>query len=379
MEQNLFKGKKLIFLFIVGLMVSFACRIPIPNSEETPPAETDTIPVITETPSAAETTVVVIPETPTPNSAAVVSPPSSTYLDDRSSPIGLMNSFFNALNRREYLRAYSYWRNPADSLGDFNAYMAGYETTDQVSITFGQIGGDAGAGQMFYNVPLLMDVLNTDGSTTQFVACYVLHLANPSVQGEPPFTPLAIQRGGAQMLTSGTDPQAKLSSICTDLSLPTGPVITPVPVSDLFDYSADNYLDDRSDVVQVLRSMVNALNRHEYVRAYSYWKNPETVFTSFNDFLNQYEDVTQVEIVYGETGSDPGAGQLYDYVPAAIRLTHTDGTVETVQTCFVTHISQPAVQASPPFKPRAIFQADFLPADNSAPLDTLLTGITCSP
>ncbi len=31
------------------------------------------------------------------------------YLDDRSTPIQVLKSYYNAINRQEYVRAYSYW------------------------------------------------------------------------------------------------------------------------------------------------------------------------------------------------------------------------------------------------------------------------------
>src|SRR5260221_5754909 len=40
--------------------------------------------------------------TPFPGSAEL-------YVDDRSTPAALITSFVNAINRQEYLRAYSYW------------------------------------------------------------------------------------------------------------------------------------------------------------------------------------------------------------------------------------------------------------------------------
>lgn len=376
MQKHIFKGKKLLFPLTLLFLISFSCRLPIPTPGETPQAATNT-----QTFPAA-TTQAIITNTPTATITATPAeapPPTTAYLDDRSSPTGLMYSFFNALNRREYLRAYSYWRNAADSLGDFETYMAGYATTDLVTIRFGQIGGDAGAGQMYYNVPLVMEVLNSDATTSRFAACYILHLANPMAQGGPAFSPLAIDRGGAIAYPTGSDEESVLETICTDLGFPVGMPLSPNPVTNPADYSAANYLDDRSDVIQVARSMFNALNRHEFVRAYSYWKNPEIIFGTFEDFLTQYEETDQVEFVFGEPGSDPGAGQLYDYVSIAARFTHNNSTVETIQSCFVTHLSQPVVQASPPFKPRGIFQANFIPADNSVPLESLLAGISCGP
>ena len=157
--------------------------------------------------------VAAVPISPTPapttaagNASATVIPtvPSSStsgetgYLDDRSTPTGLIQSYFNAINRKEYLRAYSYWRNPADWVGSFDTFQQGYQNTVSVSLTLGQIGGDADAERQAYSVPVLLKSKTSDGKTQTFAACYVMRLFQPATQVVPPFKPLSLEKAHAQ-------------------------------------------------------------------------------------------------------------------------------------------------------------------------------------
>lgn len=148
----------------------------------------------------------------TPTGAAAEPYP---YLDDRSAPSGLVHSYFNAINRKEYARAYSYWRDPAGALGPFDQFQAGYEDTVAVDLTLGQVGGDAGAGQLYYSVPVILKAHTTDGITQTFAGCYILHLANPAAQAEPPFRPLAIRSAEIEQVSNDAGSLDLLNRTCT--------------------------------------------------------------------------------------------------------------------------------------------------------------------
>jgi hypothetical protein len=120
--------------------------------------------------------------------------PGSSYLDDRSTPQAVLLSLYNAINRKEYVRAYSYWEPNAVGLVSYDQFEQGYANTQSVELTVGPVTGDAGAGQFYATVPVIVKVRNTDSSTSTFVGCYVTHLANPGIQAEPPFHPMGIQK-----------------------------------------------------------------------------------------------------------------------------------------------------------------------------------------
>src|SRR5512135_3281635 len=74
-----------------------------------------------------------------PRADARTGPFTQTYLDDRSNAYALMLSFANAINRKEYVRAFSYWEPDAVQLPEFAAFQQGYAGTQSVRISFGTV------------------------------------------------------------------------------------------------------------------------------------------------------------------------------------------------------------------------------------------------
>jgi hypothetical protein len=153
--------------------------------------------------------------TPLPWGAPGAGIDAARYLDDRSAGEEAMRSYYNAVNRKEYARAYSYWEAGASQLSPFAAFSAGYANTKSVALLTkpGTIG--AGAGQTYYTVPAVVTASNTDGSTTIFAGCYTLHLGSPNAQATPPFQPLAIQSARITQAASGSNTSDLLNSACT--------------------------------------------------------------------------------------------------------------------------------------------------------------------
>jgi len=138
------------------------------------------------------------------------------YLDDRSNPEQLMRSYVNAINRHEYLRAYSYWEPAAaeTELPPYQDFERGYRDTARVELTVGVVSGDAGAGQLYYSVPVALDATLTDGSEHLYVGCYILHLAQPTIQATPPFRPLAVRAATVDEVALDTDIDGALATAC---------------------------------------------------------------------------------------------------------------------------------------------------------------------
>jgi hypothetical protein len=111
----------------------------------------------------------------------------------------------STLNRKEYLRAYSYWEAQATQLPSYQTYPQGYAGTRSVQLAIGAVTSDAGAGQLYYSVPVTLIARTTHGGTQYFTGCYVLHLSQPSVQGVPPFQPLAIRSATVRQVNSAPD------------------------------------------------------------------------------------------------------------------------------------------------------------------------------
>jgi hypothetical protein len=126
---------------------------------------------------------------------AVLSAPAYAqdhYLDDRSDPVVLIRSLYNAINRQEYARAWSYFANPPAE--DLDAYAAGYSDTSGVELRTGLPSEEGAAGSIHYRLPVAIEAHGTDGSTRVFSGCYELRMANPEIPTDE-FKPLRIERG----------------------------------------------------------------------------------------------------------------------------------------------------------------------------------------
>jgi hypothetical protein len=331
-------------------------------------APTDTT-APTDTAMPSDTTM------PTGTPAATSGPASTagapTYLDDRSDPAALMNSFANAINTHQYLRAYSYWRPGAAGLPTFDIYEAGYSTTQSIQITLGTITGDAGAGQLYYSVPATLVSQSTNNTTQTYVGCYILHLSQPGIQGTPPFQGLSIDSATVNAVASNADTNALMAAAC---QIQGGPIqVTPVPAPD--DISAARYLDDRSDAVQVLRSLYNAVNRQETLRAYSYWEPTASGLPTYTVFAQGYANTQVVTLTVGTVNEDAGAGQRYWTVPVTLVSTSTSNVVTTFVACYTLHLGLPDAQGVPPYQPIGIRSAKVNMVANNADTGAMMASI----
>lgn len=169
------------YCVLIGIAILAFHSVPAVAQEPAPTTETPAAPV---SPSKTET----VTQSPTQT------PPE--YLDDRSTPETLIKSYYNAINRQEYARAYSYYL-PDSPPQPFPQFQAGYENTTKVSVQFGKVEGEGAAGSAYWSQPLAVKSEEKDGSVEVYYGCYRLKLANPAIQGVP-FVPLSLIDGTLQ-------------------------------------------------------------------------------------------------------------------------------------------------------------------------------------
>ena len=87
------------------------------------------------------------------------------------------------------------------------------------------------------------------------------------------------------------------------------------------------YMDDRSDAASLVRSLYNAVNRHEYARAYDYFTAPPA--KTFDAYVQGYEGTARVDVITGRVKSDGAAGSVFYAVPTAVRA--RDGAGKTIE------------------------------------------------
>lgn len=130
---------------------------------------------------------------------AMASPPA--YEDDRSSTEAVVQSFYNAINRKEYLRAWSYFESSAAPA--YATFKLGFTQTKAVDMKLGEVEAEGAAGSVQTKLPIAIQAHQSDGSRTVFEGCYILVQVNPSIQDTPPFRP--IQIASAHLSESASD------------------------------------------------------------------------------------------------------------------------------------------------------------------------------
>lgn len=115
------------------------------------------------------------------------------YLDDRSGPEAVVRSLYNAIDRHEYARAWSYFGETKPAK-DFDSFVKGYADTEDVEVEIGAISEEGAAGSIYYGVPVAVRATGKKGGETVFAGCYTLRQVNVEVQ-EPPFSPIHIEKG----------------------------------------------------------------------------------------------------------------------------------------------------------------------------------------
>ena len=137
---------------------------------------------------------------------------------DVSDPLALLQAYYEAINARDFGRAYTYWgNNGAASQQTFTQFSEGYTATDRVVIETGkpQVGG--AAGSTYAETPIVIMATQTDGTPQSFCGTYLLRQLHV-----PPFdqlgwridrasiAPIAgVQPGGEaarRLLTNGCKP-----------------------------------------------------------------------------------------------------------------------------------------------------------------------------
>jgi hypothetical protein len=148
--------------------------------------------------------------------AAQIRAPEPGYLDDRSTPEAVISSYYDAVNRGEYARAYSYWEPAAAEreLPSFEDFANGYAETASVMLSLGEGGGGVGAGQLYFTVPVTLVSTMADGSTQTFVGCYTLHVSRPQLQAVPPFRPLGIMRARIDAVDNDAPTDELMTQAC---------------------------------------------------------------------------------------------------------------------------------------------------------------------
>jgi hypothetical protein len=103
-------------------------------------------------------------------------PPEPAY-EQFGDPVQLLASYFNAINLKDYARAWDYWENPPNP--NFADFQNGYADTDSAFLVVSPpVGYEGAAGSSYAQVPSILLVTHADASQHNFAGCYVASSPN---------------------------------------------------------------------------------------------------------------------------------------------------------------------------------------------------------
>lgn len=141
------------------------------------------------------------------------------YYEERTDPVNALVSFYNAINRKEYERAYGYFQgapNPDPSLvAPYAQWVKGYADTASVTVAVGKAVEDAGAGNIYASFPVVLTAKHTDGSTQVFSGCYFMHRVNTGISQNPNDELWSINAAKLAAAPAGSTIDQLLAQTCT--------------------------------------------------------------------------------------------------------------------------------------------------------------------
>lgn len=260
-----------------------------------------------------------------PRNAADAAQPADDvpYRDDRSTAEALIRSFHNAINRREYARAWSYLASSAPM--DLETCSADWEGFARVSMLLGEVLWEI-ANDASYRVHVAAQLIAPDGQISTRTRCYSI---GPDGDSEGDFGSLAI-------LAMETLPGCASPGF-----VEINPVMIPARI------------DDRSSGEALVRSLYDAIDAGDFARAWSYFAKPPEA--SFEDYVAGFDDTLAVAVSVGIGHEETRDGVAVIAVPALIAARSGEGTASFSGCYFV----RPAANArSGPFEPAAIVGSD---------------------
>jgi len=272
----------------------------------------------------------------------IPTPPPFAY-DEPTHPVTLLASYYNAINLRQFDRAYGYWFQPPQP---FDAFAAGFADTLAVRLVVGPPAlppdGHAPIG-----VPVLLFAWHRDASEHIFSGCF--YVGKTSEGGDISQWRII----DARIQATQTADVTQLQHACD-------------PLQSLLDLPRWDWGTQPEDVIF---SYYNAIVQRDFERAYGYWEAPPQPYdqfaAGFANTTSAFVALIPHDVVEGAMGSQ------YAAIPTIILAQHRDGSRPTFAGCFITRRPNPAMVGEE--RPWRIYNATVqsLP-DNSTDAHVLL-------
>lgn len=96
--------------------------------------------------------------------------------ENSDSAVNLLSSYYNAINQKDYQRAFGYWRSPADSYENF---VKAYAETEKVRlIVEPPTVIEGAAGSVYTQIPTVLIATMINGKQQKYAGCYTMQKSN---------------------------------------------------------------------------------------------------------------------------------------------------------------------------------------------------------
>ncbi len=302
-EDDGMKGKRVLAMaLLLGLatLLGTGCGSPQVDTHMVPPTAPTSIPTVAPAPPP--------PADGTPGSDSAGTPSTATPMvtapiSDVEAAVQTILDYFDAINQRDYARAYGHWARGGLASGQTpEGFARGYADTVRVSVLLGMPSSQGTGAARQATVPVtLMSVVNLPDHAQRvqhYEGTYTLRPADASgVRG------WEIAAASVAEVTGGSLPPAATA-----------------------------------DPTTLLRSYFDAINLREFARAYSYWDNlGQASQQGFAQFEQAFATTRQVKVDLGTPQQNAGAGNVYADVPVTIVATQDDGSTKTYSGTYTAH------------------------------------------
>ena len=132
--------------------------------------------------------------------------PGGGPTDESSDPLSTLALYYEAINARDYRRAFSYWDSPTTS---FERFASGFADTDRIRVLVEPSARVEGAaGSAYADVSTIVVATTRSGSDRIFAGCYVMRRSNVQDRG------WKIYRANISQMPSSTRLSRMLSQAC---------------------------------------------------------------------------------------------------------------------------------------------------------------------
>lgn len=109
------------------------------------------------------------------------SEPDGPPTNDRTDPIGTLAAYFDAINARDYHRAYRFWESPPSS---YEQFSRGFADTERVRLLVEpQTRTEGAAGSSYTEITTIVVSTMRGGNERVFAGCYVMRRSNVRDRG----------------------------------------------------------------------------------------------------------------------------------------------------------------------------------------------------